>query len=204
MTRVIDARFLAYLAVMAVLIITPGPDMAMTTRNALRGGRRAAFATGLGVACGSAVWAAAAAAGVAGILAVSATAFTAFKWAGAAYLIALGLRSLLHARTPAPVEPARPGGSAFVQGLTNNLLNPKAAAIFLTVVPQFVEPADPWARLVAMVAVFDIMVVAWLAFFGHLVVTARARLGKSVQQAMQALTGVVLVGLGVRLALERR
>jgi len=201
---VIDRRFLAFVAVMAVLIMTPGPDTAMTIRNALRGGRRAATLTALGVGAGSSAWAGAAAVGVAGLLAMSAFAFTVFKLAGGAYLIGLGALTLFRAgRSKASPPPSR-GGSPFVQGLVTNLLNPKAAAIFLTVVPQFIQPGDPWPRLVAMVFVFDLMVVGWLVLYGHVIVVARARLGDRLRRGMEAVTGSVLVGLGLRLALERR
>ena len=199
-----DARFLAYVAVMAVLIVTPGPDMAMTTRNALLRGRRAGVLTGAGVGAGSAVWAVAGVVGVAGLLAVSAAAFTVFKLAGGAYLCGLGVLTLLHLRKSAPPPPARHGGRPFVQGLLNNLLNPKAAAIFLTVVPQFVVPGDGWPRLVAMVAVYEVMVIGWLAVYTLAVIAARDRIGDRVRKAMEATTGAVLVALGVRLALERR
>jgi threonine/homoserine/homoserine lactone efflux protein len=201
---VIDGRFLAFVGVMAVLIMTPGPDTAMTIRNAIHGGRRAATLTALGVGAGSSAWAGAAAVGVGGLLAMSAFAFTVFKLAGGAFLIGLGLLALFRAghRQPAPPRPR--GGSPFVQGLLTNLLNPKAAAIFLTVVPQFIQPGDPWPRLVAMVLAFDLMVIGWLALYGHVIVAARAQLGDRVRRATEAVTGTVLVGLGVRLALERR
>jgi threonine/homoserine/homoserine lactone efflux protein len=201
---VIDGRFLAFMAVMAVFIVTPGPDTAITIRNALRGGRRAAALTAVGVGAGSSVWALAAAGGVAGLLAVSAVAFTVFKLAGGAYLLGLGLITLLHARRPTASPPPTHGGSPFAQGLINNLLNPKAAALFLTVVPQFVQPGDSWPRLVAMVLVFDVMVVGWLCLYGLAIVAARAHLGDRLRRGMEAITGTVLVGLGVRLALERR
>lgn len=200
-----DARFLAYLAVMAVLIITPGPDMAMTTRNALAGGRRAGVLTAVGVGVGSLVWALAAVVGVAALLAVSAAAFTMFKLVGGAYLLGLGVLTLLHLRQPGPAAPARRrGGRPFVQGLLNNLLNPKAAAIFLTLVPQFVATADGWPRLAAMVLAYEVLVIGWLAIYAQLVIAARNRIGDRFRRAIEAVTGFVLIGLGVRLALERR
>lgn len=198
-----DGRFLAFAVVMAVLIATPGPDMAMTTRNALRGGRRAAFHTAFGVTTGSAIWALAAAFGIAGLLAASAAAFTVLKVAGAAYLVGLGLVMLVRSRH-APAEAPAGGGSPFIQGLLNNLLNPKAAAIFVTLFPQFVEPGDPWPRLLAMVATYEVLVTVWLCMYGVAVVSARRRLGDRVQRLFDRITGVVLVGLGVRLAFERR
>jgi threonine/homoserine/homoserine lactone efflux protein len=207
----LDGRFLAFLGVAAVLIVTPGPDTALVTRSALRGGARAASLTALGVALGLLTWGAASAAGLAALLAASALAFTALKIAGAAVLAALGLRSLVAAgrRSGADADDAVPAGAGraapvFVQGLLGNLLNPKAGAIFLTVVPQFVRPGDPAARLAAMVVVFAAMVCAWLHLYGWLVSRARRRFGARLRRALDGATGAVLLGLGARLAAEAR
>src|SRR5438105_5572905 len=135
-----DARFAAYLAVMALLIFTPGPDTALVIRNALGSGARAATATAFGIGLGSVAWAVASLLGVAVILETSATAFTVLKLAGAAYLVYLGIRTLLgHGRQAKPsAQPMLDDRTAFQQGLLGNLLNPKAAAIFVTVFPQFI------------------------------------------------------------------
>src|SRR6266581_962385 len=91
----LDARFGAYLAVAALLIVTPGPDTALVIRNALFAGRRAASFTTLGIGVGSIIWALASVLGIAVLLEESVVAFTVFKFAGAAYLGYLGLRSLI-------------------------------------------------------------------------------------------------------------
>ena len=200
-----DARFLAFLTVAVVLIVTPGPDTAMVTRNAFRGGARGASLTALGVSLGIVAWGAASAAGLAAALAASATAFHAVTAAGAVALAGLGLRSLHSAlrgtgEASAAANPA--AVPAFVQGLLGNLLNPKAGAIFLSVVPQFVRPGDPALRLAAMVLAFALMVCAWLLLYGWLVARARLRFGRWLRRALAGLTGAVLVGLGVRLAAE--
>jgi threonine/homoserine/homoserine lactone efflux protein len=205
----VDERFLAFLAVSAVLVVTPGPDTALVTRNALRGGARGASMTALGVTLGILTWGAASAAGLAALLAASATAYTVVRVAGAAALLFLGMRSLVAAgrgggRPSPPKAPARPAAPAFVQGLAGNLLNPKAGAIFLSVVPQFVRPGDPALRLAVMVAAFAVMVCAWLHLCGWLVARARLRFGQRLGRALDGLTGAVLVGLGVRLATESR
>src|SRR5215467_2073706 len=127
----------------------------MVMRNAFRGGARAASLTALGVSLGLLTWGAASAAGLAALLAASALAFTVLKTVGAAALAVLGLRSLAaaargggHAPEDVPAEPHQTAAlPAFLQGLLGNLLNPKAGAIFLTVVPQFVRPGDPAVRL---------------------------------------------------------
>src|SRR6478736_2807880 len=133
MTFPFDGRFLAWLAVAIVLIITPGPDTALIIRNALRAGARSASLSAVGVGAGSAVWAAASVVGLAALLETSDVAFTVFKLAGAAYLVYLGLRTLAGTFRPAPdafvVSPGAIGTgmsawTAFVQGVLNNLLNP--------------------------------------------------------------------------------
>lgn len=207
-----DARFLAFLGVAVILIVTPGPDTALVTRNAFLGGVRAASRTALGVSVGLLAWGAAGAAGLAAVLAASALAFTVVKTAGAAVLAVLGLRALVAAvrggsgsRAGAGLPAARRRTApAFVQGLLGNLLNPKAGAIFLTVVPQFVRPGDPGLRLAVMVVVFAAMVCAWLHLYGWLVARARRRLGDRLRRALDGVTGAVLIGLGARLAAESR
>src|SRR3712207_5990309 len=120
---------LPYLAVIAVLTVTPGPDMLLVLRNGIRDGSEAAWVTGLGCCLGIAVHATLAVLGLSAILAASAEAFNAVKLAGAAYLVVIGVQSLLHARGPREMGERAPDrrGSAFRQGLLSNLLNPKIA-----------------------------------------------------------------------------
>jgi threonine/homoserine/homoserine lactone efflux protein len=164
----------------------------------------------LGVAVGTLGWVTASAVGVGVLLERSSTAFTILKLAGAAYLCYLGLRSLLSRvrnDTPARVPPGSRLGdrSAWSQGLLSNLLNPKTGAFFVTVMPQFTVPGDPATRLLLMVAVFEVMLLAWLIAYGHVVSRlGRSGPGKRVRQVMTRLTGLVLIGLGARLAFERR
>ena len=140
-----DARFGAYVAVAALLIVTPGPDTALVTRNALLAGRRAASFTTLGIGVGSIIWALASVLGIAVLLEESVVAFTVCKFVGAAYLVYLGLRSLIGnfpgskqaaVTTPTPQATSLGKRVAFRQGLPNNLFNPKAGAIFATALAQ--------------------------------------------------------------------
>jgi RhtB (resistance to homoserine/threonine) family protein len=203
----LDERFAAYVAVMALLIFTPGPDTALVIRNALGSGTRAATATAVGVGLGSLVWALASLLGIAVLLQASATAFTVLKLAGAAYLGYLGVKTLLAGRrsaNPAAVANLDDRG-AFQQGALGNLLNPKAAAIFVTVLPQFIQPGDSPLRLVLMVAAYEAILIPWLSLYGQVVNRAgQSRFGTRVREWLKRVTGVVLIGLGVRLALERR
>jgi RhtB (resistance to homoserine/threonine) family protein len=203
----VDARFAAYLAVMALLIFTPGPDTALVIRNALGSGARAATATAFGIGLGSLVWALASLLGVALLLQTSATAFTVLKLAGAAYLAYLGIRTLLAGRGSAGPARARrlDDRTAFQQGVLGNLLNPKAAAIFVTVLPQFIEPGDSPLRLVLMLVGYEVILIPWLSLYGRVVSRAgQSRFGTRVRDWLNRVTGVVLIGLGVRLAFERR
>jgi threonine/homoserine/homoserine lactone efflux protein len=213
MAELIDARFVAFIGVAAVLIATPGPDMALVTRNVLGGGRRAGTFTALGVGIGVVGWAAAAALGIAGLLDRSAAAFHALKLAGAAYLVFLGVRALLGGRGEHSEDGAGKFGrvgrlgdrAALRQGALGNLLNPKAGVIFLSIFPQFVEPGDTAWRLLAMLMAFEVMIVGWLVFYAAAVSRVdRSRAGQSARRAIAWVTGVVLIALGMRLAIERR
>jgi len=206
----LDGRLIAWVALSGLLIATPGPDTALIIRNALTTGPRASTMSALGVAVGILAWAIAATLGVGVLLERSSTAFTILKLAGAVYLCYLGLRSLL-SRAPATDDAAatrKPNlgdSTAWGQGLFSNLLNPKTGAFFVTVMPQFIVPGDPTIRLVVMVAAFEVMLLAWLIAYGHVVSRlGRSGVGTRVRQVMTRLTGIVLIGLGARLAFERR
>ena len=132
-----------FFAVATIVIVTPGQDTALTIRNTLLGGRRAGVHTALGVSTGQALWALAAGFGVAALLAASEPAFRALKLLGAAYLVYLGIQSLLAAATRAErahterTSTNLPARIAYRQGVISNLGNPKMAAFFLSLLPQF-------------------------------------------------------------------
>jgi RhtB (resistance to homoserine/threonine) family protein len=203
---------LVFVGVVALLTITPGADMAMVARSVFTGGRRDAFATTLGISAGCLVWAFASAVGVAAVLAASRTAYDALRLVGAAYLVWLGMQSLLAARrgsaAGAAVE-ANPGErrrSPFRQGLLTNLFNPKIAVFYSTFLPQFIAPGDPVVPLsLALAGVHIALGIAWLSLYAWLLNRAVAAFkGSRLRRALDAVTGTVLVGLGLRLAAERR
>ena len=208
----IDPRFVAFVGVAALLIIVPGPDMVLVTRNTLAGGWRSGAFTAVGVGVGIFGWATAAAVGVAGLLDRSAVAFHTLKLAGAAYLVLLGVRAVIGRRSAATSGshlPRRsqelPARLAVRQGALGNLLNPKAGVIFLSIFPQFVTPGDSALRLLTMLVAFEVMIVGWLVCYGAVVSRlGQSRFGESAQRMLERVTGVVLIGLGVRLAAERR
>jgi threonine/homoserine/homoserine lactone efflux protein len=202
---------LLFVAIAALLTITPGADMAMVSRSVLIGGRREAFATTLGILAGCLVWAVVSAAGVAAVLAASKTAYDALRLVGAAYLVWLGVQSLLAARRGdyRDTGEGRPGAgrtSAFRQGLLTNLFNPKIAIFYSTFLPQFIGPGDPALLLSILLAGVHIgFGLVWLTGYAWLLDRAVTAFRSSrVRRALDAFTGTVLVALGLRLAAERR
>jgi threonine/homoserine/homoserine lactone efflux protein len=199
----------AFVAVSALVIVTPGQDTALTVRSTLVGGRRAGLFTALGVSAGQATWTFATALGVGALLVASEPAFRALKLVGAAYLVFLGLQALWsalrrHRATLVERSGARALASrrAFRQGLLSNLGNPKMLAFFTSLLPQFAGSA---AGLLALGLVFCSLTLGWLTGYAFVVARARDVVRRSaVRRAVEAVTGTVLIGLGLRLATERR
>ena len=183
---------IGFLAVAVVVIVAPGPDFALTVKNTVRGGGEA---TACGVVTGQVVWVVATAAGVAALLAASHPAFVTLRLVGAAYLVWLGLCSLLAHGGHA--ERLRPG-SPFRQGLLSNLANPKMPVFFISLLPQF---GASFLALTAHGLVFAALTLCWLALVSR---GAGMLLVPRVRRAVDIVTGVVLVALGLRLATERR
>jgi threonine/homoserine/homoserine lactone efflux protein len=192
---------LAFYAVAVVVIVTPGQDTALTIRNALGGGVRAGVGTALGVATGQLTWTIVASAGLTALLAASQPAFLALRLVGAAYLAFLGVQSLVAAvrgRTRATRGTRISARLAYRRGLLSNLGNPKIAVFFTSLLPQF---ASKPAGIVALGLVFCTTTAVWLCAYSLVV----ARLGDvlrrgRVRRTLDAVTGAVLVGFGVRLA----
>jgi threonine/homoserine/homoserine lactone efflux protein len=201
--------FLAFFAVAALVIVTPGQDTALTVRNSLLGGRRGGTFTAAGVAAGQAVWTLAASAGLAALLVASEPAFVAVKVLGAAYLVFLGAQSIVHAvRGDAQVTRTRgkelTPRAAFRQGLVSNLGNPKMAVFFSSLLPQFVPGAPTFASLFALGILFCAMTFAWLSLYAAVVERAGTVLRRPrVRRWLDAVTGTVLVALGLRVATTR-
>ena len=206
------SQLLAFLAVSAIVIVTPGPDTALTIRNTLIGGRRAGVFTAFGVSGGQATWTLATAAGIAALLAASEPAFLAVRLLGSAYLVWLGAQALVGALRRAPGgRRERPRGSglrsavALRQGILSNLGNPKMAAFFPSLLPQFAPQEHALAALLGLGLVFSLMTLAWLTAYTLVVARAGDVLRRPViRRAIEAVTGAVLVALGLRLATERR
>lgn len=205
-------ELVAFAAVAAVLILTPGPDMALVTRNTVALGRRAGLETSAGVCAGVLVHGCAAALGLSAILRTSATAFTIVKLAGAAYLVCLGAQALWRSRgaathpdSPLSTSNRRVNGSPFRQGLLSNVLNPKLAVFFLTLLPQFIDPHDAAAaRSLLLAGIYSAMCAVWLVAFTLFVTRAREALRTPrVIRIVERVTGSVLIVVGLRVAVDR-
>jgi threonine/homoserine/homoserine lactone efflux protein len=209
----VDGSFLTFLGVSILVIVAPGPDTALTIRNTLLAGRAGGVGTALGVSIGQLIWAAATSVGLVAVMLASEPVFRAVKLAGAAYLIWLGVQSLraaLGPRRPGPsVETATgrlPTRAAFVQGIVNNLGNPKMAVFFASVLPQLTAPGqDMGSALMRLGVVFSTLTFAWLTVYATVISTAGRFLRASrLHRAIEAVSGAVLIGLGVRVAADAR
>ena len=201
-----------------LVILAPGPDFMLVMRNTVRGGRRAGWVTGCGTLSGLTVWALAAALGLSALLRVSHVAYDMLRFCGAAYLIWLGVTSLVSFRRKrtdragaaadlaalgqTPVRPAR----AYLNGMLSNLLNPKISVFFMAFLPAFVPAGASTSQFSLVLGAWFIAetglwlaVVAWLADRG-----VRWLRRPTVQRWLERITGIVLIGFGLRLATESR
>lgn len=184
---------LAFLVVAIVVIVSPGPDFALTVHSTVARGRRAGLATSLGVVSGQLLWGAATAAGLVALLVASRPTFTALRFAGAAYLVWLGIQALRGSAH----RPVLRRGTGFRQGFLSNAGNPKMAIFFTSLLPQF---GSSLGMLLAHCALFSSLTLLWLA----LVVRAGSALRiPRVRRALDYVTGVVLIGFGGALATRR-
>lgn len=227
-----DAQVMQFILVAAVLTATPGADTMLVVRSVLRRGKQAGFATTFGVCLGLFVHATVSALGLSVLLVRSAWAFNIVRWAGVAYLLFLGVQSLVRlaqakgASDKTALEPAilpstyaddamRPTSvwlhvtqqrQAFLEGLLTNILNPKVAVFYLAFLPQFISPGDPvLAKSLLLAGLHFSMGMMWLSLvtvllgrFGNVI--AKGRRGRW----LEGVAGVVLIGFGLRLALEQR
>ena len=208
------ALFLGFVLVAVLGVITPGLDTMLVLRQSLLGGRRTGVAALLGIALGCVVWGTASIVGLTALLTASQFAYDVVRLAGAAYLLWLGgsalWKSLPRNRKPLVDEPApvRRAGSwaALRTGLTTNLLNPKVGVFYVSLLPQFLPTgpdAPAWGAL--LVAVHVAIGLAWST--GLVWVAGRARAlfqRERVRAWLDRVTASVLVGLGLKLALEGR
>ncbi len=211
-------QLLVFIAAGWLLNLTPGPDVLYIVSNALRSGARAGLVAGLGITAGCFVHVFAAAVGVGALLSASATAFTVLKWAGAAYLLWMGVRMLFSragggngaaiaaARSAPPLAASL--RSVFLGGFWTNVLNPKVALFFLAFVPQFIAPGTGNKALafVLLGVLFNVNAIPVNAGWA-LAAAWMARRAGAIQRGMHWLdrvAGAMFIGFGLRLALTDR
>jgi RhtB (resistance to homoserine/threonine) family protein len=205
------AALIGFAVVAGLMTLVPGIDTALVLRTAVTQGRSRAFAAAAGISLGVLIWGVAAALGVSALLSASQFAFNVLRWAGAAYVVWLGLTLIVKAGRGDPLgaEDAVPAPESawtgFRRGLLTNLLNPKIGVFYVAVLPQFL-PDDVSAALaggaLALVHVAEGM--AWftlLILATHLLRSWLSR--RAVQTWIDRITGGVLIGFGIKLALWR-
>ena len=201
---------IAFAVAAGLLTLAPGLDTALVLRAAaVEGPKRAALAA-IGIGAGCLAWGAVAALGLTALLQASALAFTALKWAGAAYLVWLGLNMLLRPRVRFEVTAAAPSGQGDAawlrRGLLTNLLNPKVGVFYVSFLPQFLPRGVAPAPFIFLLA--GLHVVMGLIWFACLIAAtqpiATALKRPAVVRWLDRATGAVFLGFGVKLALERR
>ncbi|MFI8961853.1 LysE family translocator [Streptomyces sp. NPDC053493] len=201
-------ELLAATGVLALLTMVPGPDMAVVTRRAVAAGRGDGLRTVAGITTGLLVWGVLSVAGLAAVLAASATAYTVVKLAGAAYLLVLGVQALRAARrgghdeAATPVRTPPPAGDPWRTGLVGNVLNPKIAVFYTSLLPTLAPHGlSPHTGMALLVLVHAALTVCWLG--GYVLLLSRARAfftRSSVRRGMERITGVVLIGFGLKVA----
>ncbi|MCL1631403.1 LysE family translocator [Sporolactobacillus sp. CPB3-1] len=206
-------NYLFYLFVSCLLVLLPGPDMALATRNTLMSGRSAGFRTICGTSSALMIHTSAAALGLSALLVHSAAAFSLFKYIGACYLFYLGVRTLsglhkqshqnhpgIHLQTKQKTTSIK---ISFFQGFITNLTNPKVAVFFLTFLPQFIRPGNHSIVPFFILGISQIIInLILLSLYVLLIASFSQWLHRpNVQRIIQGTTGFFLIGFGIQLAL---
>lgn len=201
--------YLTAVAALALLTILPGPDVAVVTRFALADGRTAGMRAASGIVAGLAVWGALTVLGLAAVLAESAVAYSVVRIAGAVFLVGMGLRGLWCSRSgqSSPVH-ATPVAAGYPvrSGLLTNVLNPKIAVFYTSLLPSLVPAGGaPRLWLPVLVGTHAALSFAWLAGYAAALARSRSVMARPrVRTVLDRVTGCVLVGLGLRVAAEAR
>ncbi|MFE3022720.1 LysE family translocator [Nocardia tengchongensis] len=204
---------LSFAVVAGLLTVVPGLDTAVVLRVAVSRGPRNAFATAVGIGCGTLVWGVAAAAGVSALVTASEVAYSGLRIAGAIYLVWMGVGMVRAGlRRPAIVPGSEveesPQGlfGAWARGVGTNLLNPKVGVFYVAMLPQFLPDGVPSLLMGCVLAVVhNVEGMVWFAGIVGAAGVARAWLGRDgVRRGMDVVAGTVVVGFGVKLAVSQR
>ena len=203
---------LTFLVATMLFAYMPGPAMLYTTAQTVARGRRAGFMAALGIHVGGYLHVVAAAAGLSALLHAVPTVYLAVKFAGALYLVWLGIMMFRQAGTGQngqPIIPSKSAKRAFMESITVEVLNPKTALFFLAFLPQFADPGASFAVWVQLLILgtfvnlaFSSADICCVVFSNALV--ARLKKSMGAQKLLQRLGGAVLVGLGINMALHQR
>ncbi|HDR7391649.1 LysE family translocator [Bacillus toyonensis] len=205
-------NYLLFIIMSIFLIILPGPDTAMATKNTLVAGKMGGVKTVFGTCVALLIHTLAAVIGLSALIVKSALLFSIFKYVGALYLIYIGIKALLAVKNKEGVNTNdvsinndKEHTSCFRQGFLTNLLNPKIAVFFLTFLPQFLNPShNTFIQLLVMGLTYLVLTIIWFAFYIFLIDKISAFMKKpKTQRYIQGLTGIVLIGFGIKLALEK-
>ena len=192
----------AFSFVVLPLSLTPGASSTLVMTRVLAGGRAEGVKVAVGTATGLYVHATTAAIGLAALVMASSRAFIVLKLAGAAYLVAIGLSALMNGRSRGGRSMPWSGHGSYVQAFLSNVLNPKAAAVYLTLLPQFLDPGkDVVPQIYALATVHVAVALTYLTLLSHVVAAAGVVLARPVWRMWtQRVTGAVLVFFGLRTA----
>ena len=201
-----------FIATAVVLVLTPGQDTFFILGRSLAGGRREGIAAALGITAGSIVHTLLAALGLSALLATSPYAFMAVKFAGAAYLIYIGVRALLARASGLPGDTGKSGAdggwSAFRQGVITNILNPKVALFFLALMPQFISATSTTkvAAFLVLGVSFMSLGLVWCVILAVAAASLRGMFLRrpSMANVLNKVAGSMFIGLGLRLATARQ
>ncbi|MDC3414480.1 LysE family translocator [Aquibacillus sp. 3ASR75-11] len=205
-------NFYFFIVMCILLIILPGPDTAIATKNTLAAGRTGGFKTLFGTFCALLIHTFAAVVGLSAIIVKSALLFSIFKYVGAVYLFYLGIKTLWAIRNKKadaaiemPIASKYGSKSCFKQGFLTNILNPKVAIFFLTFLPQFVDSgSNTFVPFLLMGITYAILTAVWFLFYISLVNQISIFMKKpKTTMFVEAITGTVLIGFGIKLALEK-
>ena len=204
---------LFFIVAAGIFTMTPGLDTAMVLRTSTGEGAAAGKAVSVGICIGLWVWGMSAAFGLTALLAASQLAYNVVKWAGAAYLLYLGISLLVKPRSTAfdESDAVKNSGSKnrhkdfLLRGFFSNILNPKVGLFYVTFLPQFIPHEVNVARYSLMLAAIHVVItLAWFWILVALTATMRHFLSRSgVVRTLDRMTGCIFVGFGLKLAVSR-